>query len=207
MPSSVFFGMQHLNNNLICAMGFDATAADPERGEIIELACVPLDRFLKIHDELPLFNMKIRPNRLEDIDWKYTRYTRPEMAALCTTGIDRDKVADLFLEWYRMMNMPRFKKVMPLAHNFPELRQHLLAWLGWDVYDEIFHEQYRDTLVLANGINDAFDVRGNVVPFSKQNLSWLARQLDVQKHEMGGSPCMDANTVSEVYKRLLQSMP
>jgi hypothetical protein len=207
MPSSVFFGMQHLNNNLICALGFDATAADPDVGEIVELACVPINHMLQVHTELPLFNMKMKPNRLEEIDWSYCRVTKPEMAQLCNSGFDRDKVADYFVDWFRAMNMPRFKKVIPLAHNYPELRGLLISWLGWDNYHEVFHDHYRDTMILAHCINDAYDVRGNVVPFSKQNLRWLGRQLDVENYEKGGSPCMDANTTMEVYKRLLKSLP
>ncbi len=208
MPSSVFFGMQHLNNNLICAMGFDATGADPDVGEIVELCCTPINHMLAVHDHLPLFNMKMKPDRPDSIDWKYTRVSQKEMAQLRGNGIDRDKVRDYFLDWFREMNMPFRKKVIPLAHNYPELRGLLIAWLGWDEYNEIFQEDYRDTLILAHCINDCFDVRGHApLPFSKQDLRWLGKKLDVEKFEHGGSPCMDALTTLEVYKRLLKSLP
>lgn len=205
MPSSVFFGMQHLNNNLICAMGYDTTGPDPDLHEIVELCCVPMNHMLDIHPDLILFNMKMQPGGIETIDWKHTRVTRPEMAALMHSGIDRDKIAEYFEMWFDQMNMPNFKGIIPLCHNFPKLRDFLLRWLGWDTYHKIFKEDYRDTMIAAHFINDAADVRAQPLPFSKQELRWVARQLHVENMEQGGSPCDDARTTMLIYKRLLQS--
>lgn len=205
MPSSAFFGMQHLNNNLLCAIGFDTTGPDPDIHELIEVCVLPLDSMLNPHSELILFNMKMKPDMPETIDWKHCRATIPEVAALCATGSDRDKVADYFLQWFHGMNMPNRKGVIPLCHNYPILRDFLLRWLQWDTYHEIFQEDYRDTLVAAHFLNDKADVKGAALPFSKQLLRWVAKQLDVEKHEQGGSPCDDARTIAEVYKRLLKS--
>ena len=65
MPSSVFFGMQHLNNNVLCAISFDQIC---QGGEIIELCVLPLDQHLGVHPELALYSMGMRPNFPENYD-------------------------------------------------------------------------------------------------------------------------------------------
>lgn len=206
MPSSVFFGMQHLNNNLICAMGYDTTAADPDIGELIEFACVPIDHRLQIHSKLTLFNMKLRPESLATIDWRHCRATIPEVSAMAHSAFDRDKVADFFWQWFEQMDLPRGKRIIPLGYKYPILRTWLIQWLGWERYHEIFSEDYRDLLVAAHLINDRADMRAQPLTFAKQDLKWLGKQMNVELMEIGGSPLDDCRTIIETYKRMLQTL-
>lgn len=206
MPSSIFFGMQHLNNNLMCSIGFDTTAADPDLGELIEFACVPLDARLNIHSELILFNMKMRPESPGTIDWSHCRATKPEVAAMCHSAFERDKVADFFHQWFLQMDLPRHKKIIPLGYKFYEARTWLVQWLGWDLYHEIFSTDYRDVLIAAHYLNDRADVKAQPLPFVSQTLRKIAKEMNVTMEETGGSPLDDARTIMETYKRLLQTL-
>lgn len=203
MPSSTFFGMQHLNQNLLCAIGIETTGHDPTRHELAEVCVLPMDKFLRSHPELILFNMKMRIEMPEEIDWKQTRLTRPEVGELIQVGIHRDTVAEYFLKWFNEMELPFRKKVIPVCYDWPYVRSVLHGWLGEEIFKEIFLEDYRDPLAAAHYINDWNDMRSEVPPFSKQDLRWIAKKLDVEIGERGGSACADAFTTCEVYRKIL----
>lgn len=207
MPSSVFFGMQHLNQNLLCAIGLETTGPDPTRHELAEVCILPMNHMLVPHTELILFNMRMRIEMPEEINWSQTRLSKAEVAELTQTGHPRDYVAELFLQWFKAMDMPFRKKLIPLCHNFAYGRAVLLNWLGDEIYHEIFHEDYRDPLIATHFLNDHADMRSESVPFAKQHLRWIAKKLDVEVIQQGGSACADAYTTCEVYRKLLkQSM-
>lgn len=204
MPSNTFFGMQHLNQNLLCAIGIETTGPDPTRHELAEVCVLPMDRMLEIHKDLILFNMRMRIEMPEEIDWSKIRLSKAEVGELTQSSQARDSVAEYFLQWFKDMNMPFRKKIIPLCYNFAYVRAVLLNWLGDDIYHEIFHEDYRDPLIATHFINDHYDVRAESVPFAKQNFRWIAKQLNIEVVEQGGSACADAYTTCEMYRKLLK---
>lgn len=203
MPSSVFFGMQHLNQNLLCAIGLETTGPDPNRHELAEVCVLPMNHMLVTHPDLLLFNMKMKIEMPEEIDLAHTRLTKTEVAELTQSGNPRDTVAEYFLKWFKEMEMPFRKKIIPLCFNFAYGRAVLMNWLGHEIYHEIFREDYRDPLIAAHFINDRHDVRAEHVPFSKQDMRWIAKQLNIEVVELGGSACADAYTTCEMYRKLL----
>lgn len=204
MPSSTFFGMQHLNSNVLCGIKTELTGPDPLMHELIEVAIVPLDHMLGLHSTFPLFNMRMRPQVLNPSDdFKGCRLSRNEIAEACLRGIDRDKVADLLFNWFQDMDLPPKKRIIPLTWNFPAERQILINWLGYDLYAEIFTEDHRDLLAAAHFLNDRHCCRGEPVVFAKQNLTWLAKICNVEQLEKG-TATSDAYLMAETYKRLLQ---
>jgi hypothetical protein len=158
------------------------------------------------HPELILFNMKMKIEMPEEIDWNTMRLSKAEAAELTQSGNPRDTVAEFFLKWFHAMELPFRKKLIPLCYNFAYGRAVLLNWLGDDIYHEIFHEDYRDPLIATHFINDHADVRAEPIPFAKQNLRWIAKKLNVESIEHGGGACADAYTTCEVYRNLLKSL-
>ncbi len=205
MPSSVFFGMQHLNNNLICAVSAEATGPDPFIHEIIELCVLPLDQFIEPHKELLLFNIVIKPEEPSLIDYKYCRFSRERVADAVIRGLDKYKVADLLRDWFDRMLMPEGKRIIPIGYEWPVDRELLLKWLEPENYFAIFSDNYRDVKVSANYINDRFNCKGEAVPYSKQDLRWLAKTHDIEK--VGRGCCMeDCRTIAMIYQRQLKML-
>ncbi len=204
MPSSVFFGMQHLNQNLMVSIGINTTNPDPEYGDLCEICVLPISHMLKPHPELILFNMKMKPLNPDEYNRAYSRVGLREYAELVETAIEKDMVAEHFRQWFEAMDMPKHKKLIPLAYDAAYTIPVLRRWLGQDVFEEIFRDDYRDVRCAAHYLNDRADVVGEAPPFTQQNLTKLARDMGVQQLETGGSPCSDALATLEVYKRLLQ---
>jgi hypothetical protein len=202
MPNT-FWGMQHLNENMLCAVKCETTGLDPEKHELIEVAVLPLNGMLDIHSKFSLFNMRMRPRNIDDIDYDNCRLSRKEIAECILLAFDKDKVAELFESWYTQMGMKEKKRIIPLAHNWPKERALLVNWLGYDTYSTIFSEDHRDIMVAAHYINDRQCVKAEPCVFNKQMLSWLAKKLFVDQIQIG-SATSDCYTISQVYKRMLQ---
>lgn len=204
MPSNTFYGMQHINENVLCGVKTLLTGNDPEEHEIIEVAIVPFDITFGLHEAFHLFNMRMRPGNLQpEDDFKTCKLSRPEISDTCLRAFDRDKVADLLLDWFLNMKLGPKKRIIPLTHNFPVERQNLVNWLGTHGYREIFSEDHRDLMVAAHYMNDRAGCKFEPVPFSKQHLSWIAKKCDVPPIERG--TCLsEANQMGETYKRMLQ---
>ncbi len=204
MPSSTFFGMQHLNQNLLCAIGIECTGPDPTRHELAEVCVLPMNHMLEMHDDLILFNMKMRIEMPEEIDWSKTRIHKTEVGELTHSANFRDTVSEYFLKWFQELQLPFRKKIIPLTYNYPYVRAVLHGWLGDEIFHEIFQEDYRDVLAVAHYLNDYADMRNEPPPFSKQLFRWIANKMDIPLGEIGGSPCNDAMTLCTLYKRLLR---
>jgi hypothetical protein len=206
MPSSTFWGMQHLNSNVLASVVLDSTREDPEQAEPYQLCILPLDQDLQPHSDFPLFNMTFQVESVEGLKRMWGRVSIGQVSKSNLSAFDKDKVAFLLMHWFlNDMKLNRFKKIVPLAHKWPETRDMLIRWLGWETFSEIFSEDYRDTHVAANYLNDRLAVRGEPVPYAKQTLSWLAKQLYVDRPTTDGSPTEDCMTLGQVYKRLLQA--
>lgn len=204
MPSSVFWGMQHINSNVLCGLKLELTGNDPNIHELIEVAVVPLDQMLELHSTFALFNMRVRPQITNPSDdFKHCRLTKSEIADACLRAYDSFKVADILHEWFLDMKLPRGKKIIPLTYNFPAQRQILINWLDYDLYSEIFSEDHRDLLAAAHFINDRECVRGEPAVFSKQDMSWLAKKCNVPQVQ-SGTAVSDAFLMAQTYKRMLQ---
>lgn len=204
MPSSTYWGMQHLNANVLCSIEIDRTGPDPIMHELCEICILPLDQMLRPHPQLMLFNMQMIPEQPENIDYNHCRLTKVEMARVKVTGHDNMKVADLLIDWFTRMNMNTRKKIIPIGHNFASKLPVIRDWLGHDTYNDIFATDYRDTLVTAHYLNDRESSRNEVPPFSKQDLRWIAKRFNIPIIEHGGSCVTDCKTIAEVYGHLLR---
>lgn len=204
MPSGTFFGMQHLNSNLLCTVCTDMTGPDPNVHELIEICLLPLDKFLQPHPEILLYNIRMAPLNKEDINYGYCRLGRDEIARAVLSGIDQHKGADLLDQWFDQLQMNRDKKIIPVSHTWPIHRERLINWLGYANFARIFSEDYRDPRICAHFLNDKAACSSQVVPFSKQDFRWLAKVLDITSLEHNRNCVEDCRQLAEIYKRMLQ---
>lgn len=204
MPSSTFWGLQHLNASVMCSIVVDKYGSEALSCPA-EICILPLDHMLDPHPELLLFNMRVKPDSLESIDWKVTRHTRPEVGELMMSGFDKYKVADLMYQWFKEMQLRDRKKIIPLGFRFHEVCATLREMVGESDYAEMFDTNYRDVGIAANWMNDQMACRGIEVPFAKQDLRWICKKLNIPPIEKGGSASLDALQIAQAYKRLLMS--
>lgn len=202
--SSTFWGMQHINENILCAVRCELTGPDPENHELVEVAVLPLNSMLQVHDKFPLFNLRMRPDNIDTIDYQKCRLSKAEIAATILRGIDRSKGADIFWEWYKAIGLKEKKRIIALAHGWPRERALLINWLGYENFTAIFSEDYRDVLIAAHFINDRNCVRAEPCVFNKQDLRWCSKKMNVEQLQRGGSAMSDCLCIAETYKRMLQ---
>jgi DNA polymerase III epsilon subunit-like protein len=123
-------------------------------------------------------------------------------------GFDREKAVDLFAEWKKKLNLPTTaygtpKKIMLLGHNIGFDIAFMKKWLTSDVYEEHFDFHYRDTMIIANFLNDAAGLKNEPVPYSKVKLQWLANKLGVEYDDrVAHDALVDCVITSKVYKKL-----
>lgn len=204
--NKTFWGMNHLNGNLLCAIDTETTGFDPINNGIIEIAIVPLDRFLNPHEKFVCFHMRMKPEPGEDIDPEALRVTQLNMSQIVLEGFERTTVADYLVNWFNELGLPAGKKIMPLAANWPFDRAMIESWLGKATYESIFHPYYRDVQGIANYLNDCADMRAEKVPFAKIKLSYLCSLLKVE--QLNSHTAMsDCLATAEVYKKMLSFRP
>jgi DNA polymerase III epsilon subunit-like protein len=193
----------HLNGNLFCAVDTETTGLDPEKNSIIELCILPLKADYSINKSIIPFNMQMQPIPGKIVDREAMQINKISLTKLLTTCLDAYKVADMLVEWFEKLGLPQYKRIVPIAQNWPFDRAFLISWLGVKTYELLFDRHYRDTMTLALSMNDISDMRCEKIPFPKVNLSFLAKRFGVENpdpHRALG----DCVTTAQVYKHLLK---
>jgi len=196
--------MVHLNGNKLCAIDCETTGLDSSIHEIIEIAIVVLDSFVKPTGEL--FHIFKIPERPSVIDDKALRVQHLKKVDIMTRGVDNFTAIEAFEDWFNTLGLRPLKTIVPIGHNYAFDRDFLRAWLGCNAYDTFFSSQYRDTMGVANYMNDRADFRSEQYPYPKRSLQYLCNQVQLEnpaKHTALG----DAVTTAEVYRRFLISGP
>ena len=193
----------HWNNHLMCAVDVETTGLDADKHEIWQIAIVPLKSDLTIRKDIPPFYMDLQPQKPpETFEPQAIRMNKEKVLKAIERGIDPYKAADYFDDWFQKLNLPMYKKILPLAHNWPFENRFLHAWLGSFNMDQFFFG-YRDTMVLANVINDIADMRNEPWPFAKVSLGYMCSTLKIENldpHDALG----DAVACAEVYRTLVR---
>lgn len=171
--------MIHLNGNLLCAIDVETTGVDPQKHEITEICVLPLDAKLGIRKDIVPFNIFIKPEKVENIEWDALRVSQTDFMKLCQNGMEKYQAADLFDEWYDKLKLPERKRISPLAHNWPFDREFIKEWLGTASYELHIDGRFRDSMATALAINDEYDAKNEPIPFPKVNLSYIASTLKI----------------------------
>jgi len=195
-------GMRHLNGNLLCAVDVETTGLDHKKHDIFQIAILPLDSEIKPSTNILPFYMDMQVVRPENIDKKAVKMQRVDFARRQQRAIDPYTCADMFDLWFDNLNLPIYKKICPLAQNWPFDRSFILEWLGLSSFEHSFSPIYRDTMVSAAFNSDICDFHSDSILFTQYNLQFLCSRLNI-KNEKPHDALQDCIATAEVYRRML----
>jgi len=199
-----------VNHNILCAVDVETTGLVPGVNEIIELCVLPLNAALKPELSVETFNVKIRPEKLEEISPSALKVNGMKLDDL-KFAMAKDDALALFENWFdNEIKGKGYRQIEPLAQNWPFDLGFLLEFFGSYVDSTEDHQRYmdlfffrgfRDTFSTAKYINDLAEYNGLRIPFPKQNLRYLCAQLNIE-HIGAHTALGDCHATAEVYKKM-----
>ena len=195
-------GLIHINNNILCAVDVETTGLVAGWHDIYQIAILPLGPDLRpMKDVIPLY-LDLQVTSPERIDKKAVKMNREQFALKQQRALDPWTGADLFDQWFERLDLPTYKKIMPLAQNWPFDRAFIAHWLGKENFEHTFSVLYRDTMVVTQFHSDLMDHRGDTIVFPQYNLQYLCQKLGI-KNAKPHDALQDCIATAEVYRRLL----
>lgn len=196
-------GLVHLNGKLMAAIDFETTGLVAGWNEIIQIAVLPLDANLQPNPDLRPFYHNISPKFPErQGEGGAGNVHGLNLNDLMLNAPSSEKVADLLVDWWERLDLPATKCLVPLAHNWAFESSFGKAWLGDDLFNQIFHSHARDGMLLAGSMNDRAAFAGEPVPFPRVGLLALCKQLGVV-NENPHDALSDSIAEAKVYRGLL----
>jgi DNA polymerase III epsilon subunit-like protein len=186
----------------MCAVDVETTGLIAGYHDIWQIAILPLDSNIKpLKDILP-FYMDIKVVNPDRIEPKAIKLPRAEFARRQQGAIESFSCADLLDEWFTRLQLPMYKRIVPLAQNWPFDRSFLIEWLGIKTFEYMFFPVYRDTMAAAAFDSDLADFRSEKVLFTQYNLAFVSTRLEVQNAKAHDA-LQDCITTAECYRRML----
>lgn len=198
-----YSGLPHLYGNVMAAVDFETTGRNPWVHEIIQIAVVPLNSSFEPHPEMPPFYMNVAPKYPERAEPGASRQHGLNLHELMLTAPEIEKVTELFLEWFRRLDLPVGKCLVPLAHNWPFESMWLMKWLGPDQMSEVFHAYFRDTMKSGTFLNDRSAYAGEGLPFQGCGLKAMLAKFNIVNSRPHDALC-DCLATAELYRELLR---
>lgn len=177
--------------NLLAAIDFETTGAQPGYHEIIHVAVVPA--------EGEPFNCYVRPQFKHRADPQATRVHGLTFDQLEDSPLP-EQAADLLREWVGGLGLCLGRWVVPIAHNWGFEVSFLKHWLGVD--QDIFHSHARDTMQIALHKNDLAIAHGRPPPFERLGLKSLCDHFGITYDEQHDA-LADAQATLKLYQELL----
>jgi len=199
--------MHHWQGHQVCAIDVETTGLNPNWHEMIQICILPLDSdFLPRQDVVP-FYIYLVPDYPERAAPKAMSINRLDFANVALTGHDREKAKDLLEDWITSLDLSYTKsgdrkKIMPLGQNYAFDLGFIKAWLGDEMYNEIFHYHYKDTMIVANFLNDHAAVHAEAPPFPRIGLSYLCTRLKIHR-ERSHDALQDCIATAKVWRALV----
>jgi len=193
--------MVTLNGHVLCAIDTETTGLVPGYHDIIEIAVVPLDEYLKPIQMLPFVTF-IRPKDRYPDSWTQGAYEQHGISktVLLESGLEPHRASDLFEEWVAKMNLAPGKKIAPLCKNWPFDKAFIADWLGPKTLDALFWYQARDLGPVVHFINDVAEFNHQKPPFPQQSLQAVRGALKIPPNKAHRA-LDDALTLAECYRR------
>lgn len=195
-------GMVHFNGNVMGAMDYETTGLIAGYHEIIQVGIVILDADLKPNPDIRPFYHNIAPLYPErqqkgagdvhglNLDW------------LMQNAPSSERVADLLVDWWERLELPMNRSIIPLSHQFEFEASFGKAWLGHELFNQLFYWQARDGLREATAMNDRAAFAGEPVPFPRVGLNALCKQFKIV-NENPHDALSDSYAEAQVYRALL----
>jgi len=200
--------MVHWNGNQLCVIDTETTGLDPFWHELIQICILPLDSNIQPRKNVLPFYIEIKPEFPERRDQEAMTVNNIDFTTIMTRGHDKEKAKDLLREWVEKLNLPFNRSqhnrcsIMPLGHNYTFDRVFIMAWLGYDMYNEIFHGYCRDTMLSGLFMNDRAGAHAEKVPYQKVNLSWMATTYDIE-YDKKHNALQDCITTAALYRKMV----
>lgn len=199
---TVYRTLEWINGNVVAAIDVETTGLLPAYHEIIQIAVLPLGSdFEPIPGILP-FYMNIAPEHPERAQAGALHVNGLELAKLKNDSMDKWRVADLFDEWFQNLKLPLYKKLIPLAHNWPFEHGFLKDWLGVESMDAFFHPFARDSMQFVIAQNDVASMKGVPIPFPEINLVKLCKRFAIPL-DHAHNALEDALATARLYGKLI----
>ena len=196
--------MIHLNSNILCTVCIDTTGEIVGIHDLIQICILPLNFTIDPNPNILPFDCILKPERFfDDPSIKIRR--REKLAKCITSGLDPLIASDLLMQWFKSLNLPEGKKIMPLSFSWANQKAFIAEWLGMSTFNYIFDYRYRDILTTALYLNDKADVEIEQCPFPKVDLTYLCKTLKLDfeaDHQVDVT--YDCGIVAAAYKQLLK---
>lgn len=193
--------MKHFNGNLLCVLDTETTGLDVNKHEMVELCLLPVKNDLK-PDISRVFNITIAPTDLNSVDpesLKVRGQTYDDLFA----GTPAPAAMDLLDSWIERLNLGP-KRIMLLGHNLAFDVPFVKKFMGPLSYDLVFDSRLRDTLTIAQFINDTDEVNQKRHMFPRQALTnmvgYLKLEADDRKYHTALYDCIKT---LECYRKLV----
>ena len=200
--SKVYNSMKHLYGNVLAAVDVETTGRRAGYHEIIQIAIVPLDGDIRPMKDIRPFYTTMQPAHPERADQRSTKVHGISLDEIILHAPDAGRVQDLLTEWWKKIDLPVGKCLVPLAHNWSFESGFLKAWLGIEMADEIFHSHARDAMTYALSLNDKAAFLGEDTPFKMVSLKSLCRFFKVNNNRPHDA-LADCIAEAEVYRAML----
>jgi DNA polymerase III epsilon subunit-like protein len=189
----------------MCAIDIETTGLNPTHHEIIQLALIPLDNNLEPRTDVSVFDVKIRPNYIDRVEYKALQVNKMQFNDILEIGVSQEKSFELFEYWFQKLKLGENKRIVPLGHNITQFDMPFIRhWAGEHAYTHYFLGQARDTMLTAAYLNDVSDFAAEQTPFNKLTLRDIANKLDIEVHDASTHDALyDAMLAMKVYKKLL----
>lgn len=198
-----YAGLDHLYGNVLAAVDFETTGGRPGYHEIVQIAVVPLGSDFEPHPDMRPFYTNIAPEYPERCDHNAMGVHQLKVDDLLLNAPPPGRVADLLDEWFKRLDLPIEKRLVPLAQNWSFESMFATAWLGPELKQSIFHHAARDPMLLAVAMNDRAAYAGLELPFPRIKLSSLCRKLKVT-NDNEHDALSDALAAARVYRQMIQ---
>ena len=186
--------------HLCAAVDVETSGLSACENEIIQIAVQPLDA--NFRPFIPPFYSDIKPNYFDRVERKALALSHITMERL-RAAPSQEHVADRLLEWFDTLELPLYRLIIPLSHNWSFEAGFLKSWLGVETCSKIFHPHVRDSMRLATALNDRAAFRGEQIPFPDLKLVSLCKQLGIVGQGYHDA-LVDAMAAAKVYQLLME---
>ena len=179
--------------NIFAAIDLETTSLDPARGEVLEIAIVPLNEDFTVSNVIPEFTARIKAKHPEWIE-----QTAIEVNKLNPTeGKPLEEVRTDLTQWVEENGITG---IVPLAHNLSFDLDFLKV--SFPAFSRIVSGHGRDSMRLAITFNDLVRMQDGEVRFPSVSLRSMKLALDIEG-EVQHHALEDAKDAAHVYRRLM----